>query len=90
VLLDGATGTAVIRAEGTPREEATVDLPPGSTLVPYTDGLAECPGTDIDDNLAAVAARASAASDLEELCDDLLQAAPVADDVAPLVVRVRG
>ncbi|MEV6615466.1 PP2C family protein-serine/threonine phosphatase [Streptomyces sp. NPDC051051] len=33
---------------GMPFEEATRPLPPGSTLVLYTDGLVERPGTDIE------------------------------------------
>jgi PAS domain S-box-containing protein len=33
---------------GVPFEEATQPLPPGSTLVLYTDGLVERPGTDIE------------------------------------------
>lgn len=36
-------------------EQTSAAVPPGATLVLYTDGLIETPGCDIEDNLAALA-----------------------------------
>ncbi|MGX6602066.1 GAF domain-containing SpoIIE family protein phosphatase [Micromonosporaceae bacterium Da 78-11] len=67
------------------------DLPPGSTLLLYTDGLVENPGHVIDDGIARIAEtlRANAAATGEDLCSRLLDAAPRrADDIALLLIRL--
>ena len=66
-------------------------LPPGATLVLFTDGLVESRSADIDEGLAHLLAAASAAgtSDPDELCDRLLTAltgAHRADDIALLAL----
>lgn len=60
---------------GLPFEPAQFELPPGSRLVLFTDGLVQSRSRDIESALASlrdVLARAPAS--LEETCDDLLSA----------------
>ncbi|MCW3033697.1 MAG: protein serine/threonine phosphatase [Solirubrobacterales bacterium] len=76
LLLDGEGGEYVqISAEppiGFPHDsvfrEATVTVPPGATLVAFTDGLVERRGEVLDEGLARLRKMASA----EQLDDDLL------------------
>ena len=67
------------------------EVPPGSTLLLYTDGLVEEPGVLIDrgiERIAGVLAEHRDASP-DELCSRLVEAAGrLADDVAFLLVRV--
>ncbi|MGK5529844.1 SpoIIE family protein phosphatase [Streptomyces sp. URMC 129] len=77
------------------RADATATLPPRSTLVFYTDGLVESPGTSIDEGLTRLRREASALAhhSLDAFCDRLLaRVRPDAneDDVALLAVRVPG
>lgn len=81
----GATDPAAFR-------EHRETLPPGSTLLLYTDGLVERREVAFDRRLAQLAAAATAAQgDLERLCDsvvgELLGGMEPADDVALLAVR---
>lgn len=76
------------------RHEGAVSLESGATLVLYTDGLVERRDRDIEDGIEALehllAEMAPAASDLDQLCDSLLDAMASKeqeDDVALLVVR---
>ncbi|WP_433189249.1 ATP-binding SpoIIE family protein phosphatase [Actinoallomurus sp. CA-150999] len=76
---------------GLPFETAQFELPPGSWLVLYTDGLVQSRSRDVETALALlrdVLARAPAS--LEETCDELLSAllpSRPADDIALLVAR---
>lgn len=77
---------------GTSRSDHTVELPDGSTLLLFTDGLIERRGESLDDGLAGLraAVRDLAGAGLDELCDTLLaRLAPHAgeDDIALLAVR---
>ena len=76
-----------------PRTDHSVDLPPGATLVLYTDGLVERRGEGLDEGLERVVATAGELHALspDDLVDGLLTrlAAGAEDDVALLVVRVR-
>jgi anti-sigma regulatory factor (Ser/Thr protein kinase) len=90
---------------GLPFEEAEVELPEGSLLVLYTDGLIESRqrDRDIDAGLNAMrkilsevhiqpAASAEAAASLDAVCDrlvDELLPEPAVDDAALLVARTR-
>jgi DNA-binding response OmpR family regulator len=69
------------------------ELPPGATLVLYTDGLIERRDSDIDEGLRALARRASTVdANLDRYCERLLVelAAPdIADDIAVVAVRRR-
>ncbi|MFG2553956.1 SpoIIE family protein phosphatase [Streptomyces sp. NPDC048581] len=74
------------------RPNATQPLPPGSTLLLYTDGLIEIPGSDLDTGLDRLRrhALALAQAPLDTLCDQLLARMPPGstDDVALLAVRL--
>ncbi|MET9056940.1 SpoIIE family protein phosphatase [Streptomyces antibioticus] len=86
---------------GLPFEPAETELPEGSLLVLYTDGLvaARSPDDDVDDGLARLRAALTGPAeaqptpcDLDALCDRILNrvlpSRPV-DDVALLVARTR-
>src|SRR3954454_17325682 len=80
----GPTATAV-------HESATVDLPTGSLLLLYTDGLVENRGEPIAPGLGPRGAAAEGFDDPDPLCamlvENLVAAAP-ADDVAFIAARV--
>ena len=66
------------------------ELPAGSTLLLYTDGLVEEPGHVIDVGIRRIARLLAANRHLpgDQLCELLLSAAPRrTDDIALLVVR---
>ncbi len=77
------------------RSETVVQLPPSSTVLLYTDGLVERPGSDLDvgvDRLNRLAVEL-AHLPLDELCDELLHRlvdGNPADDVALVAVRLHG
>ncbi|MER6076051.1 SpoIIE family protein phosphatase [Streptomyces sp. NPDC001817] len=75
----------------TPRPDATVLLPPGSTLLLYTDGLIERPGRTLDEGLNRLRQHAAALAHrpLPSFTDQLLRRVqpPGLDDVALLVLR---
>ncbi|MFJ6718765.1 SpoIIE family protein phosphatase [Streptomyces sp. NPDC091259] len=73
-----------------------VEIPfePGTLLALYTDGLVEVPGEDLENGIAAVAARITATDDRHPahmLADDLIGrasgGAPRTDDIALLLLR---
>jgi serine phosphatase RsbU (regulator of sigma subunit) len=68
-----------------------IDLPPGSVLALYTDGLIEHPGQDISTGMTRLARTltASPARSLEHLCDSLLAGlgTHARDDIALLLAR---
>ncbi|MEU5635172.1 SpoIIE family protein phosphatase [Streptomyces rishiriensis] len=75
-----------------PRSDATALLPPGSTLLLYTDGLIEEPGHSLDDGLHRLRQHAAALAHrpLASFTDQLLRRVrPAAndDDVALLALR---
>ncbi|WP_371580573.1 SpoIIE family protein phosphatase [Streptomyces sp. NBC_01314] len=76
----------------TSRPDATHPLPPGATLLLYTDGLIEIPGSDIETGLGRLRrhALALAHAPLDTLCDQLLARMPPGstDDVALLALRL--
>ena len=88
---------------GLPFEEADFELPEGSLLVLYTDGLIESRQRDIDTGLAAMrkvlsdvhlrpAGQPHAAPSLDSICDSLVDALHperAGDDAALLVARTR-
>ncbi|MFG2115125.1 SpoIIE family protein phosphatase [Streptomyces sp. NPDC048718] len=77
---------------GWQHSSATIDLPPGSTAVLYTDGLVERRREDIDEGVSALERALSGATGSPQVvCDRLLRALGVTadhdDDVAVLVVQ---
>ena len=91
-LLDGATGLLIgVDAEHR-RASITVELPAGSTLIGYTDGLIESPGEDLDQGIAALSARLAAApldATPADLCVHAVGASPDRrDDIAVLALRL--
>ena len=78
---------------GSMRSDQSVELPPSSTLLLYTDGLIERRGEDLQTGLARLrcAAASHADQDLEDFLDGVLGVAHVAglvDDIAVLAVRL--
>ncbi|MFH9086743.1 SpoIIE family protein phosphatase [Streptomyces sp. NPDC017673] len=74
-----------------PRPDASVLLPPGCTLLLYTDGLIEAPGHTLDEGLGRLRQHAAALAHrpLPSLTDQLLRRVhpPGLDDVALLALR---
>jgi len=70
----GATiPAAPLGVGGPPRyQEAIADLPAGTTMVLYTDGLAERPGERLASRRARIAEAAAGAPDPESVCSRLL------------------
>ncbi|MGI5396752.1 PP2C family protein-serine/threonine phosphatase [Streptomyces sp. CA-251251] len=65
------------------------DLPLGSVLALYTDGLVEAPGVDLDDATAALAGLLEHAdpTDLDAMADTLIRHSPTpGDDIALLLI----
>ena len=99
LLADGATRVLESRPDprlgvdpAAPRTGHETELPDGATLLLYTDGLVERPGTDLYEGTAALRSALSDLRDhpLEQLCDALLaRLVPGhgADDVALVAVR---
>ena len=93
-FLTGALSPPVgVTADGS-FTEASAELPPGATLVLFTDGLFERRGVSLTDGLDRLAREASAAAvddRLEALCDRLLETFldehHIEDDVAVLAMR---
>ncbi|MEW1914388.1 SpoIIE family protein phosphatase [Kitasatospora sp. NPDC085895] len=83
----------VLGAGGDPeRPDGTEDLPAGSTLLLFTDGLVEDPGADLGAQLERLRRHAAALAThpLEEFCDQILRLQPPrnTDDTALLAFRV--
>ncbi|WP_329320807.1 SpoIIE family protein phosphatase [Streptomyces sp. NBC_01262] len=78
---------------GLPFEAAELELPEGTLLALYTDGLVGSAGHDVDAGLALLArALTRPARSLEETCDNVLYSLlpdRPADDIALLVARTR-
>ncbi|MFE1862245.1 SpoIIE family protein phosphatase [Streptomyces anandii] len=78
---------------GLPFEGVERELPEGSLLALYTDGLAEACGRDMEAGLQRLkGALARPADQLEEVCATVLDSllpGPPADDVALLIARTR-
>ncbi|MEO3876538.1 SpoIIE family protein phosphatase [Nonomuraea sp. B12E4] len=74
------------------RPDATAPLPPRSTLLLYTDGLIEVPGTDLDTGLGRLRRHAAALAchPLDDFCDQILARMPPGntDDIALLALRI--
>jgi anti-sigma regulatory factor (Ser/Thr protein kinase) len=91
-FLEGGRSVPVGAADPAVFRETTATLPPGATLLLYTDGLVERRDVPLADRLGQLqAAAAVAGGELQEICDQILRGVlgsqdPV-DDVALLAVR---
>lgn len=92
-ILEGGRSVPLATFEVPRRPEATTPLPPGSTLVLFTDGLVERRGEDIDDGFARIAAVLAETPERlpREVADAVLSALRPSggydDDVAMVVYR---
>lgn len=92
-LLEGGRSVPLATFEPPSRPEDSTELPPGSTLVLFTDGLVEQRGVDIDDSFAKISEvlAGTAARLPREVADAVLSrlrpAAGYDDDVAMVVYR---
>ncbi|MFJ6217161.1 PP2C family protein-serine/threonine phosphatase [Streptomyces sp. NPDC092296] len=91
-LLEGGHAPILGLDPQPPRTDATLPLPPGATVLLYTDGLIERPGEDIGHGLTRLRQHAAtlATAPLPVFCDELLTrlATGYHDDVAVLAFRV--
>ena len=90
-IVDGVTGLLVGVDHTTHRQTLSLDVPSGSTLIAYTDGLIERPGRDMDEGIHELCERVAAApagASPRELCDAAVSGAlDHRDDVAVIAVR---
>jgi hypothetical protein len=90
-VLDEVHGLLVGVDSRVARRSVVVDVPPGTTLVAYTDGLIERPGTDLDAGIGELVGRLTAApvtADPRRLCDAAVAGClDGRDDVALIAVR---
>ncbi|MFI0349990.1 SpoIIE family protein phosphatase [Actinomadura sp. 9N407] len=89
--LDGAANPLLGLPCTRPFHSATEPLPPGSTLLLYTDGLIERPGEHLDTSLDRLRQHAAtlAHHPLDRFCDALLDDLPSTgtDDIATIALR---
>ena len=89
--VDGVTGMLVGVDAEAHRAVRTLELPPGTTLLGYTDGLVETPGSDLDQGIEHLVARLAATpvtAGPRELCDAAVSGTlDGRDDVALIAVR---
>jgi anti-sigma regulatory factor (Ser/Thr protein kinase) len=91
-FLEGGRSVPIGAADPAVFREATAILPPGATLLLYTDGLVERRDTPLEERLTELAeAAATAGDELGELCEHVIHAvlgeADPGDDVALLAVK---
>ncbi|MDX2647951.1 SpoIIE family protein phosphatase [Streptomyces sp. PA03-1a] len=90
---DLPTGAPLGIGLGDPFEAVELELPVGSLIALYTDGLIECRGGDIEEGMDRLgAALGEPGRSLEELCTRATESLPAqvpCDDVTLLLVRTR-
>ncbi|MEU2350540.1 SpoIIE family protein phosphatase [Modestobacter sp. NPDC049651] len=91
-VLDDVTGLLIGVDGGARRQARWFELPAGSTVVAYTDGLIERPGADLDQGLEQLATRLAAApadATPAELCVAAVGPEPDRrDDIAVIAVQL--
>jgi anti-sigma regulatory factor (Ser/Thr protein kinase) len=93
-FLEGGRSVPIGAADPAVFRETTAWVPPGSTLLLYTDGLVERRDTPLEERLDQLATAAAAErDDLGDLCESVIAAvlgdSELGDDVALLAVRPR-
>jgi len=87
---DAMFGFAALR--GLPRHDHSADLPPGTTVLLYTDGLVERSGQDIDTGISRLCTMFAELADRppRELVDTLVDRLGTgsADDVVAFAIRI--
>jgi serine phosphatase RsbU (regulator of sigma subunit) len=87
---DAMFGFAALR--GLPRHDHSADLPPGTTVLLYTDGLVERSGQDIDTGIGKLCTMFAELADRppHELVDTLVDRLGTgsADDVVAFAIRI--
>lgn len=91
-----AGGRSVVVGAPVPaaRTQAAEDLPPGASLLLFTDGLVEIPGESLDDGIAALTGAVAAIGRIptvDRLCAHVIASMPRRDhddDVAILAIRL--
>jgi PAS domain S-box-containing protein len=91
-FLEGGRSVPIGAADPAVFREATAIVPPGASLLLYTDGLVERRDTPLEDRLTELAdAAATGGDELGDLCEHVIAAmlgdADPGDDVALLAVR---
>jgi len=90
-VVDGVTGLLIGVDARHQRRSLSMSLPARSTVIAYTDGLIETPGSDLDQGIAALAERLAAApvdATPADLCVYALGPHPDRrDDIAVLALR---
>jgi PAS domain S-box-containing protein len=96
LVWEGRSPPLGVFAGAVPRDQTEVEVPPGSRILLYTDGLVERRGEIVDaglDRLAAVASRLAGVplpALVDGLTDELVADGAVADDVCLLAVATGG
>jgi len=93
-FLEGGRSVPIGAADPALFRETTAVIPPGSTLLLYTDGLVERRDTPLQERLDQLAAAAAVdRDDLGDLCESVIEAVlgdtELGDDVALLAIRPR-
>ena len=94
-IIEGGSGVPLGAVAGYAYESTVCPMPPGSTLVLYTDGLVEAPDMPLDAGIGALRVlMANDSSDPDGLCQLLVDRStgsrPATDDVAVLTLRTSG
>ncbi|WP_219509031.1 SpoIIE family protein phosphatase [Nonomuraea ceibae] len=91
-FLDGAVSPLLGFPHEGGRPSMVEPLPPGSTLLLYTDGLVERAGEHLDRGLQRLRRQAERLADqpVDKFCDQLLSAMPITglDDIAVIALRL--
>jgi anti-anti-sigma factor len=92
--LDGGLGPALAVLASSHRPEASTTLPPGATVMLYTDGLVERRGSTLDDGMRRLAAATAARSGLalsglvDGVVTEMITPVGAGDDIAVVAVRL--
>ncbi|MFD0476063.1 PP2C family protein-serine/threonine phosphatase [Nonomuraea thailandensis] len=93
-FLEGGVSPLLGFPDAGPRGSQVEPLPPGSTLLLYTDGLVERPGEHLDEGLGRLRrlAESVAGEPVDRFCDSVVSGLPTSglDDIAVMALRLPG